>query len=140
MSSSPPWQRGLEMNEVLSPRERTCEKINPCHPERSEGSVRLKAHLVGEVKVLSSFIQRQTVIRLQLRRGNARWRAAGGERPVRSKTNSIRLTRLVSPQMMSETRSPRKRGDLSGLLRDDVRRRPGDAPVVGDGMVSRPGA
>jgi len=102
--------------------------------------VRLKAHLVGEVKVLSSFIQRQTVIRLQLRRGNTGWGAAGGERPVRSKANSIRLTRSVSPQITSETRFPQEVGESSGLLRDDVRRRPGGALVVGDGMVGRPGA
>jgi hypothetical protein len=69
-----------------------CHPERGCHPERSEGSVRLKAHLVGEVKVLSSFIQRQTVTSLQLRRGNTGWGAAGGERPVRSKANSIRLT------------------------------------------------
>ncbi len=103
--------------------------------------MRLRAHLVRGVKVLSSFIQRWTVINLQLRRGNTGWGAAGGERPVRSKANSIRLTRSVSLQMMSETRSSPARGELSGLLlRNDVRRRPGDAPVVGDGMGGRPSA
>ena len=102
--------------------------------------MRLKAHLVREVGVLSSFIQRQTVISLQLRRGNTGWRAAGGERPVRSKANSIRLTRSVSLQIMSEARFPQERGELSAPLRDGVRRRTGDAPVAGDGMVGRPGA
>jgi len=54
------------------------------------GLVRLRAHLIGEVKVLSSFIQRQTVTGLQLRRRETRWGAAGGKRPVRRMTNSIR--------------------------------------------------
>jgi hypothetical protein len=102
--------------------------------------VRLRAHLVREVKVLSSSIQRQTVTNLQLRRRKAGWGAAGGERPVRRQTNSIRLTRNGEPADDERSPTPQRDGGLSGLLRDDVRRRPGDAPVVGDGMVGRPSA
>jgi len=70
-------------------------------------SVRLRAHLAGEVKVLSRCIQRRSETPrncVVARRGGEQREKAKGERPVRRITNSIRLTRTVSLQVMSEAR------------------------------------
>jgi len=85
-----------------------------------------------------------TCSRLQLRRRKTRWRAAGGERPVRRITNSIRPARRGEPA--SEWRSPEfplggvPWGCGLGPIRRQVTclgetKRP---QVVGDGMVGRP--
>jgi hypothetical protein len=88
-----------------------------------------------------------TCNRLQLRRGDTGWGAAGGERPVRTIRNSIRPVRWGEPA--SEWRSPEfplgeepvVGWNLGAIRRwvtcPDETQRP---QVVGDGMVGRPGA
>jgi len=87
-----------------------------------------------------------TCNRLQLRRGDTGWGAAGGERPVRTIRNSIRPVWRGEPA--SEWRSPEFPwgytlwgSDLGAIRRgvtcpDETQR----AQVVGDGMAGRPGA
>ena len=77
---------GLRSGEFTSPHEDEDLENGGVKPPL----VRLKACLTGEVKVL--FRQTRTCNRLQLRRRAAGWGAAGGERPVRRITNSIRPT------------------------------------------------
>src|SRR5208337_855538 len=86
-----------------------------------------------------------TCNRLQLRRGDTGWGAAGGERPVRTIRNSIRPVRCGEPA--SEWRSPEfplgeepvVGWNLGAIRRwvacPDERQHP---QVVGDGMVRRP--
>jgi hypothetical protein len=87
-----------------------------------------------------------TCNRLQLRRGDTGWGAAGGERLVRTIRNSIRPVGCGEPA--SEWRSPEfPLGVLPwgsnlgstrrGVTCPDEAERP---QVVGDGMVGRPGA
>src|SRR5208282_3660407 len=110
-----------------------------CHSERSEGSVRLGAHLVGEVKVLSRGIQRRSVTACNCAAARRGGEQQEGERPVRRITNSIRPTRYGEPADY-ERNPARGNPSLSGPMRQDVRRRSGDAPVVEDGMAGRPSA
>jgi hypothetical protein len=87
-----------------------------------------------------------TCNRLQLRRGDTGWGAAGGERPVRTLRNSIRPVRWGEPA--SEGRSPEfplgavpwgsHLGSTGrGVTCSDEAERP---QVIGDGMAGRPGA
>ena len=83
--------------------------------------VRLKGRLVREVKVLSRRNALRACNREQLRRREARWGAAGGERPVRRITNSIRPGAFDEPAI--EWRSLNSQGKAVAL-RGSVQKRP----------------